>query len=114
MFRHQDIADYKELITGAHDFEGLLEEIASRDRAQVGQPPIATKGDEVEGPALLVTNKTLRHANIVHPMSQKRDMGHPLICGWSDLGHLPALRGGSAWIKGWRFRRGNVLLAQSS
>jgi hypothetical protein len=43
----------------------------------------------VEGPALLVTNKTLRHANIVHPMSQKRDMGHPLICRWSNLGHLP-------------------------
>jgi len=39
---------------------------------------------------LLVTNKTLRHANIVHPMSQKRDMGHPFICGWSDLGHPPS------------------------
>jgi hypothetical protein len=45
----------------------------------------------VEGPALLVTNKTLRHANIVHPMSQRRDMGHPVICGWSDLGHPPII-----------------------
>jgi hypothetical protein len=36
MFRHQDIADYKELITDTHDFEGPLEEIASWHRARVG------------------------------------------------------------------------------
>jgi hypothetical protein len=29
----------------------------------------------------LITNKPLRHANILHPMSQKRDMGHPIIQG---------------------------------
>ena len=23
------------------------------------------------------------------PMSQKRDMGHPFFCGWSDVGHRP-------------------------
>ena len=23
------------------------------------------------------------------PMSEKRDMGHPFICGWSDVGHRP-------------------------
>src|ERR1035441_2386203 len=24
-------------------------------------------------------------------MSQNRDMGHPFICGWSDVGHPPGL-----------------------
>jgi hypothetical protein len=37
-------------------FEGPLEEIASRHRAQVGQPPIAAKGDEMETSALRVMN----------------------------------------------------------
>jgi hypothetical protein len=55
----------------------------------IGESAMATEGDEVEAPASLVANKPLRHANILHPMSQNRDMGHPFPLRLADPGHPP-------------------------
>jgi hypothetical protein len=29
--------------------------------------------------------------DLLHPMSQNRDMGHPVSCGWSDVCHPPVI-----------------------
>jgi hypothetical protein len=91
MFRHQDVANDKELVTSAHEVEGLFKQVASRHGDQVGPPPITTKGDEVETSALLVTDKTLRHANMVHPVSRVWSQSTKSIPGlrietWGTLG----------------------------
>ena len=52
---------------------------------------MTTEGDEVETTALLIADQALRHANIVHPRSQKRDLGHPFFLDWTDVGHPPIM-----------------------
>jgi len=66
-------------------------ECFGRSKGCATRPPITTERDEVKAAGLPITYLAFRHPNILHPMSQTRDMGHPFISGWSDLGHPPGL-----------------------
>ena len=61
-------------------------------RAEVRKPVITAESNEMHAAGLLVTNKALRHADILHPRSQNRDLGHPrffVVLKFRDLGHPP-------------------------
>jgi hypothetical protein len=65
MLRHCDISDYLKLITAADSFQRILEKVFRHSRFQVGLPPIATKGHEMEVPHLLVALQTHKHVAIL-------------------------------------------------
>lgn len=77
MIRHDHVSADNKVVASPHSFKRTLEEFARRRCAKMPQAVIAAKSNDVETAALLITNKPLRHASILHPMSQKRDMGHP-------------------------------------
>jgi len=85
MFRHDDIPAYNKIETDVHPLQRLLEQAARRGGVGVRKTMVITESDEVETAGLLVTNQALRHANILHPVSQKPDMGHILRV---DLSHV--------------------------
>ena len=74
-----DLADDVKFAVDTHDFKRLFKEIAGYDRAPIWQTQLVTECDEVQAAALLVTNESLCHAHIAHPMSQNRDIVHPAI-----------------------------------
>jgi hypothetical protein len=94
MFRHQDVAADNKVVPKAHCFKGPLRQVACRPRAEIWKSTLATEGEEVKTAALLITNKPLRHPNVLNPMSQNRvgalGAGHPIILEYSDLGHPPS------------------------
>jgi hypothetical protein len=90
VFRHHHIAADDKVVSVPHDFQGTLKQAARRRRAKIWEPTITTEGEEVKTSALLITDKSLRHPNILHPRSL-RDLGHPIIYGWSDLDDPPGL-----------------------
>jgi hypothetical protein len=72
MLRHQHIArDYK-LKAPPYHLQFTFEDAAGCGLAQQRQSSVTTEGQEVEGSGLLITNKPLRHPNILHPRSQNR------------------------------------------
>ncbi len=72
MFRHDHVSADDKIVSSAHDLQRPLEQGTGFVRSEVWEPVIATEGDEVETAALLIADEALRHANILHPRSQKR------------------------------------------
>ena len=79
-----------------------LEDAARRSVIQQRLPAITTEGEKVKTSALLVTDKPLRHdRRILLPIRsvqvrafppfarKKRRMGHPIVYGYSRVGHPP-------------------------
>jgi len=78
VLRHDDLPTNDEIIPPAQNFHRSLEKTARRGRAEIPEPTITTEGEEVKATGLLITNKPLRHPNILHPagLSGKRRTAH--------------------------------------
>jgi len=61
-----------------------LEQFSRRRRAKALKPVIASKSDEVETAALLITNEPFRHAMILHSQVSKARPGPPVRRSQSD------------------------------
>lgn len=62
---HDDVGGYDEVVAETHGFEGLFEEIAGLRGREVGEPVIATEGDEVEVSCGLVSDEVVGHGWMV-------------------------------------------------
>jgi hypothetical protein len=89
MLRHHHIAKHEEVIPFPNPLQGAFKKTANVGKAKVRPPAIATEGNKMEVPRILITNQPLSHDGILMPVSKKQDKGHP-IYAWSPAKNLCA------------------------
>jgi hypothetical protein len=92
VLRHHHITRDNEFILLPDSLQRVFKEIPGFGRGEIRETPITTEGEEVHIPAVLVTNKPLRHGKkdtpALPPRSENPDLGHPVFSSFHLDGNL--------------------------
>jgi hypothetical protein len=83
VLRHHNISGDDKFVLLPDSLQRVFKEIHRFGRGEIRETPVTTEGEKMHIPAVLVSNKSLRHGcediPTVPPRSENPDLGHPSL-----------------------------------